>query len=370
MSSRFEKFSERARRMLSLAQEEAQRLNHNYIGTEHLLLGLTLQTDSVAAKVLSNYSVEPDKVRAAVESVIGKGTQPISRELGLTPRAKKVIELAVDEARRHRHHYIGTEHLLIGIMREDEGVAAGILKSFGVDLEKVRTETLRILAQSPQQARWRDERRAVVLASQEMAAMGLVTGPSGNVSMRLPPEGGRELLAITPTGKDYGALKDEDIVVVDFDVETVEGERAPSSEALLHVGIYRARPDVGAVVHTHSVFSSVAAVAGLEIPPLIDEVTVTVGGAIKVSEYAFPGTQELADKVCAALGERKAALIRNHGAVGVGRDLREALDICALVERVAQIFVYASLLGKVNALPPDIVEKELAIYRMRQGGRP
>ncbi len=151
MASRFEKFSERARRVLSLAQEEAQRFNHNYIGTEHILLGLVRETDGVAAKVLANLGVELNKVRSAVEFIIGKGERTAPGEIGLTPRAKKVIELAVDEARRLNHHYIGTEHLLIGLMREGEGVAAGVLESLGVNLDKVRGETSRILTQTVQQ---------------------------------------------------------------------------------------------------------------------------------------------------------------------------------------------------------------------------
>ena len=146
MPSRFEKFSERARRVLSLAQEEAQRFNHNYIGTEHILLGLVRETEGVAALVLSNLNVELVKVRSAVEFIIGRGERPTPGEIGLTPRAKKVIELAVDEARRLNHHYIGTEHLLIGLMREGEGVAAGVLESLGVSLEKVREETNSIIA--------------------------------------------------------------------------------------------------------------------------------------------------------------------------------------------------------------------------------
>ena len=148
MSSRFEKFSERARRVLSLAQEEAQRFNHNYIGTEHILLGLVREADGVAARVLSSLSIELPKVRSAVEFIIGRGERASGGEIGLTPRAKKVIELAVDEARRHSNHYIGTEHLLIGLMREGEGVAAGVLESLGVSLEKVRAGTSRILSQS------------------------------------------------------------------------------------------------------------------------------------------------------------------------------------------------------------------------------
>ena len=152
MADRFDKFTERARRVLTLAQEEAQRFNHNYIGTEHLLLGLVREGDGVAAKVLSNLGVELNKVRSAVEFIIGRGDRATTGEIGLTPRAKKVIELAVDEARRLGHSYIGTEHLLLGLVREGEGIAAGVLESLGVNLERVRAETTRILAQTqPQQ---------------------------------------------------------------------------------------------------------------------------------------------------------------------------------------------------------------------------
>jgi ATP-dependent Clp protease ATP-binding subunit ClpC len=131
-----------------LAQEEAQRFNHNYIGTEHILLGLVRETEGVAARVLSGLGVDLSKVRSAVEFIIGRGEKPTQGEIGLTPRAKKVVELAVDEARRMNHTYIGTEHLLIGLLREGEGVAAGVLESLGVTLEKVRAETHRILSNS------------------------------------------------------------------------------------------------------------------------------------------------------------------------------------------------------------------------------
>ncbi|GHO45131.1 ATP-dependent Clp protease ATP-binding subunit [Ktedonospora formicarum] len=145
---RFDKFTERARKVLSLAQEEAQRFQHNYIGTEHLLLGLVREGEGVAAKVLANLGVELNKVRSAVEFIIGRGDRIVLGEIGLTPRAKKVIELAVDEARRLNHHYIGTEHLLLGLVREGEGIAAGVLESLGVNLEKVRTQTIQVLSQS------------------------------------------------------------------------------------------------------------------------------------------------------------------------------------------------------------------------------
>ncbi len=114
--NRFDKFTERARKVLMLAQEEAQRFNHNYIGTEHLLLGLVREGEGVAAKVLGNLGVELNKVRSAVEFIIGRGDRMVVGEIGLTPRAKKVIELAVDEASRRGHHYIVTELMLLGLV--------------------------------------------------------------------------------------------------------------------------------------------------------------------------------------------------------------------------------------------------------------
>ncbi len=153
MASRFDKFSERARRVLSLAQEEAQRLNHNYIGTEHILLGLVKEEEGVAARVLINMGVSLPKMRSAVEYVIGPGEKTTSAGTGLTTRAKRVIELAIDEARQMGHNYIGTEHLLLGLLREADGVAAGVLDSFSVTLEKARAEITRFLSQSASKTR-------------------------------------------------------------------------------------------------------------------------------------------------------------------------------------------------------------------------
>jgi len=147
MASRFEKFSERARRVLTIAQEEAQQLNHSYIGTEHILLGLVREEEGVAAKVLTNLGVSLSKVRSAVEFISGRGEKPSSGETGLTPRAKRIIELAIDEARQLGHSYIGTEHLLLGLLREGEGVAAGVLDSLGVTLDRARAETTHIISQ-------------------------------------------------------------------------------------------------------------------------------------------------------------------------------------------------------------------------------
>jgi ATP-dependent Clp protease ATP-binding subunit ClpC len=157
---RFDKFTDRARKVLTLAQDEAQRFNHNYIGTEHLLLGLVREGEGVAARVLENMNVELAKVRTAVEFIIGRGDRPVVGEVGLTPRAKRVIELAIDEARRLGHNYIGTEHLLLGLVREGEGIAAGVLESLGVNLDKVRHEVIRVLSQSSSAGPAQETKRA------------------------------------------------------------------------------------------------------------------------------------------------------------------------------------------------------------------
>ena len=141
MPHRFDKFTERARRVLELAQSEAARLNHNYIGTEHLLLGLVHEEEGIAARALAKLGVDLTKVRNAVEVIVGRGDPAVQHgDIGLTPRAKRSIEFAVDEARQLSHHYIGTEHLLLGLAREGEGVAVGVLASLGVGLEALRAE--------------------------------------------------------------------------------------------------------------------------------------------------------------------------------------------------------------------------------------
>jgi ATP-dependent Clp protease ATP-binding subunit ClpC len=147
MADNLRRFSKRARRSLAYAQEEARRLNHPYIGTEHLLLGLIREEDSVAARVLRSLGVEADTVRGAVEEIIGRGEQTVTSRIGLSPRTKRIIELAVSHAREMGNSYIGTEHLLLGLVEEGEGVAVDVLKSLDVTLEKVRTKTSTLVAQ-------------------------------------------------------------------------------------------------------------------------------------------------------------------------------------------------------------------------------
>src|SRR5207244_2808699 len=139
----FDRFNDRAKRVLALAQDEAIRFNHNHIGTEHLLLGLVREGDGVAARVLSSLGVDLSKVRTASEGIIGRGDSTTSpSEITLSPRTKRVIELAVDEADALGSRQVGTEHLLLGLVREGQGMASGILQSLGLSLEKVRHAVL------------------------------------------------------------------------------------------------------------------------------------------------------------------------------------------------------------------------------------
>jgi ATP-dependent Clp protease ATP-binding subunit ClpC len=186
---RFDKFTDRARKVLTLAQDEAQRFNHNYIGTEHLLLGLVREGEGVAARVLENMNVELPKVRTAVEFIIGRGDRPVVGEVGLTPRAKRVIELAIDEARRLGHNYIGTEHLLLGLVREGEGIAAGVLESLGVNLDKVRHEVIRVLSQSSSTGPAQETKRASKTPTVDQLGINLTEAARAG---KLDPVIGRE----------------------------------------------------------------------------------------------------------------------------------------------------------------------------------
>lgn len=213
------------------------------------------------------------------------------------------------------------------------------------------------------------ERQEVVEYAHRIVAAGLVAGTSGNVSRRVRREEG-DLMAITASGAPYDRMTTDDIVVVDLgEIEPVFGEGVPSSESLCHAAAYQARGDVGAVIHTHSVYASAFAVAGKPITPVLDEQVIYVGGTVNVAEYAPSSSQELADAAVRALGDGAAVLLRHHGVMSVGRDLAEACAVAELVERVAKIHLMAALLGGATELPTDVIASERQIYRMMKGFR-
>jgi L-fuculose-phosphate aldolase len=216
--------------------------------------------------------------------------------------------------------------------------------------------------------RWTEEKKLVLGAARQMLSIGLVVGTSGNISLRLP--GKRPLLAITPSGRHYDWLIEDDIQIVDFNGKSVAGDLTPSMETGLHIGIYRARKNINAIIHTHSVYASAAAVAGLEIPPVLDDQVAFLGGEIKLARHALSGSPEQVTAVVDALADRSGVLLANHGAVGTGRTLRDAFTACELIEKTAKIFLLARLTGKVNRLPADAIKAAKAIYDKLQNAEP
>lgn len=210
------------------------------------------------------------------------------------------------------------------------------------------------------------EREAVLEAVQRIVTAGLVAGASGNVSMRIArPDA--DLFAVTASRVPYHRFRLEHVLVVDAEIEPVFGDGIPSSESLAHMAVYRARADVGAVIHTHSPYASAFAVACRPIPPVLDEQVVLLGGQVEVADYGASASQALATQAVAALGDRAAVLLRHHGVLGAGADIDEAVAVVELVERVAKVHALASILGGAHELPSDVVASEQKVYRMMKG---
>lgn len=214
---------------------------------------------------------------------------------------------------------------------------------------------------------WDSEKKVVLDAAQRMAKQGLVVGTSGNVSMRVKDSSGRQLLAITPTDRYYDSIDADDVAIVGFDGNRIEGELTSSIETMMHIGIYRAREKVNAVIHTHPVFGGIVSVVGMEIPPILDDQVTYLGGEIRVAAYALPGSQDLVQNVVSALGPRNAVILANHGALCTGRDMREAFTNCEMLEKTAKIYVYGLGLGGLNPLPAEALALEQAFFNFQHG---
>jgi L-fuculose-phosphate aldolase len=205
----------------------------------------------------------------------------------------------------------------------------------------------------------RETRAEICSFAKRMYAEGMVVGTAGNVSARVPDAA---LVAITPSSLPYEDMTPDDVVLLDLDGNTIGDGRPPSFEKTLHLAIYRRRPDVGAVLHTHALYCSVLACLRRPLPPVIEELVPYVGGQVDVANYGMSGSDELADNVVAALGDKSAALVANHGNVCCGKTLAKAFKVAQLVERVARIYVTAMQLGEPTMLPPDVLERELTMY--------
>lgn len=210
-------------------------------------------------------------------------------------------------------------------------------------------------------------RNELLEAAQRMVSTGLVTSVWGNVSARVP---GTNLVAVTPSGVEYETMTADMLPLVDLDTEqVVDGKLKPTSELPLHLAVYRAREDVLGVMHTHSVYASAFSVAHKEIPPLIEDMAQVVGGSVSVAKYALPGGPELAKYVIKSLGQKSAVLMANHGVVGVGPTVAEALRVCMIVEKGAQIYAIAKQIGSPVLLSHEDVEWLRDKYKNYYGQR-
>lgn len=209
----------------------------------------------------------------------------------------------------------------------------------------------------------------VVQTAREMIEKGLAYGVAGNVSARLPENRG---LLITPSGKNYSRLTPEELCFVDWNGRVLEGGLRPSSELAIHAAAYQARPDCRGVVHTHSTFACSLAVTRMAIPVFIDELMYVTGGPVKVAEYGFPGSPELARNLITALENVQAALMANHGVIGLGDDLAEALHVCEVVEKISEVYINALKVGPVFELEDWVIERQRKAFlakKARQRGQ-
>jgi L-fuculose-phosphate aldolase len=195
----------------------------------------------------------------------------------------------------------------------------------------------------------------------QMVKDDLVIGSAGNVSVRV-----EDHVVITPSSIHYTEMSSDDMLVLDMDGNVIEGNKNPSIEFKMHLELYNTRQDVKAVVHTHSVYASAMAVLNEPLPPVIDETVTKLGSDIRVSEYAMPGTKDLAQNVRAAMENRSAAFIGNHGAVCIGKTLKEALHLAILLERTCRVYLIAKQVGLPRQLPEDVVEDEQDVWEMRR----
>jgi len=198
-----------------------------------------------------------------------------------------------------------------------------------------------------------DLKRLIVNTGRELYKQNLTIGTWGNISA-LDPETG--LIYIKPSAMDYNEINLEDIIVVNREGEVIEGVRKPSIETPMHLAVYNNREDVGAVVHYHSIYSSVLAVTGLSLPGICEDFVQIVGDKVICSKYALPGSKELAINAVVGLGNRNAVFLTNHGTLCVGKDMKEAMKVSYVVEKTAQIYILSKNVGKCKIISEEDIK--------------
>lgn len=198
-------------------------------------------------------------------------------------------------------------------------------------------------------------REQVVQAGLEALNLGIVYGTAGNFSVRDPET---ELIAISPSGMPYPAITPADVVIVNQDGEIQEGERRPSSETPMHTMVYRQRPDIGAIVHTHSHYSTVVSTIRNELPPILTEVCIVVGGRVPVTRYGLTGTDDIGLSVLEVMeADTRAVILKNHGLNSYGNTIAEALTVATIVEESAKVYIHA--LAANGGREPNLVDADL-----------
>lgn len=206
----------------------------------------------------------------------------------------------------------------------------------------------------------------IVEIGKQLVSTGLVIGTWGNISCLEPK---KKQVIITPSGMDYNNLTQEDLVTLDLSGRILTGNRKPSSEKELHLEIYKNRPDVEAIVHTHSNYATSIAVTRLDLPPMTEDMVQLLGGPVKTADYAAAGSRQLAINAVQALGDINAVLLANHGVVGVGKNLQEALNVCLMVEKGAQLLVNSKILGKPYFIPDEDIKGMREFFLTQYGQR-
>ena len=196
-------------------------------------------------------------------------------------------------------------------------------------------------------------KKIIVETGKELYKQNLTIGTWGNISA-LDPETG--LIYIKPSAMDYNEINLEDIIVVNREGEVIEGVRKPSIETPMHLAVYNNREDVGAVVHYHSIYSSVLAVTGLSLPGICEDFVQIVGDKVICSKYALPGSKELAINAVVGLGNRNAVFLTNHGTLCVGKDMKEAMKVSYVVEKTAQIYILSKNVGKCKIISEEDIK--------------
>jgi L-fuculose-phosphate aldolase len=208
-----------------------------------------------------------------------------------------------------------------------------------------------------------EQRQQVVWACNELTRLGLVAGTAGNVTIRIP---GTELIAASPSSVRYDLLTAADVCIVDLGGgDVVEGFRNPTSELLMHAAVHRARgASVGAVIHAHSIAVTALSLLGRGVPPIVDEQVAILGGEIPLCPHELPGSAALAERVVEHLGDLRAVILAHHGMLGVGRDVHQAVAVCHLAERLAEVMLRILPLGEPRPLPEEAQQLERAYYEL------